>query len=70
MSALTPAGPIQSIMFEEWDGDGPITPEKFKARADMKEGVSGQYPIDSTFENTDYKLLRGECNPCGGMKKE
>jgi hypothetical protein len=66
--SFTPVGPVQAIIFEEWDGEGPCTPESFMANASLDEGISGRYPIDSTYENTDYELLRGECNPCGGKK--
>lgn len=61
MSAMTPTSLIQDIMFQEFDLEGgPCSEAKFQAQADLKEGVSGRYPIDATFENTDYELLRNE----------
>lgn len=68
--SFTPVGPVQAIIYEEWDEEGgPCSQEKFQAKADLKEGISGRHPIDTTFENTDYELLKGQCNPCGGIKK-
>lgn len=58
MAALTPG----YVSFEQFDTEGPCSDAKFKAKANLKEGVSGQYPIDDTFENTDYELLWGECD--------
>lgn len=69
MSAMTPTTPLQDIIGLALDTEGgPCSEAKFQAKADLKEGVSGRHPIDSTYENTDYELFHGECNPCGGKK--
>jgi hypothetical protein len=63
MAAMTPTTVIQDLIAEDLDTGGPCSDVKFKARADIKEGVSGRHPIDSTYENTDYELLHGEDCP-------
>lgn len=43
---------IPPIEYEQWDQYG-ATPEKqFRAKANLKEGISGCAPMDTTFENT------------------
>ena len=63
MSALTPTTLAQDLIFADLDTEGPCSDAKFKAQADLKEGVAGRHAIDSTYENTDYELLRGEDCP-------
>jgi hypothetical protein len=63
MTAMTPTGPMQDIMFEQYDSEGPMSTESFQAKADISDGVSGKHPIDTTFENVDYELLKGEYTP-------
>lgn len=64
MSAMTPVDPLQAIMFAQYDSEGgPLTPKKFYAKGSVTEGVSGRHMIDTSFENTDYQLVKGEINP-------
>lgn len=39
---------------EAWDSEPPSLVERFKAGADLKEGISGRVgPIDTSYENTE-----------------
>lgn len=60
MFAMAPDSDEQVIVFEEYDSDLPCSTENFQVNADILDGVSGKRPIDTTFENNDYQLLRGE----------
>lgn len=66
MSAMTPVGPVQAIIYEQYDSEIPITTKGFQAGADIKEGIGGLKKIDTTFENVDYELQRGGVNEYEG----
>lgn len=75
MAAITANPLIHSIPYDECDCEGPLTEVSFQARASLEEGVSGQMPIDTTYENTDVDMVnrpRSEFNsldPEGDMDK-
>lgn len=57
MAGIT-ANPLKHlVIYDECDCEGPITEDKFLARASLEDGVSGQMPIDTTFENTDVDMV-------------
>lgn len=66
---------IPAIGYEMSDQYGGVTEKKFCARADIKEGVSGCAPVDSTFENTEREQIlapKSESRPrdaIGGGKR-
>mgnify|MGYP000550176686 CR=1 FL=1 len=68
MSAMTPVSPFQAMKYQQFDTSGPVSVERFRKGADVREGVGGLSKIDSTFENTDYELLKSEYSQCGGDK--
>lgn len=57
MAGIT-ANPLNHLVqYDDCDCEGPLTEAAFQAQADLKEGVSGQRTVDTTYENTDEDMV-------------
>lgn len=65
MAALTP----DTVRYDAFDCEEPITEKNFQAAEDLQEGISGRRSIDSSYENvlgnnkTVVNAPRSQANP-------